>query len=253
MLLAKLCFPCYASDMSRFSIPSSHAPFGPTDRNAFLLAGLLSACMLIALLAGFAIERLKPKPRNLADSIVGDWTVAPDIRSLVVNPETKELLQKIYSQILTRVYVNSDGRKLMLSIAYGNDQRGGLQAHKPEVCYPAQGFSLNTVSDSAIKTPYGPLSSRRLETVKGSRYEPVTYWFTMGDNRVLSTFDRRWVEIKSTLTGQIPDGLLFRVSSIDRNTAAAFKDHDQFVNQLLSSVRAQDRIRLTGLKPPTEQ
>ena len=30
----------------------------------------------------------------------------------------------------------------MLSIAYGKNQSDALQLHKPEICYPAQGFTL---------------------------------------------------------------------------------------------------------------
>jgi EpsI family protein len=40
-------------------------------------------------------------------------------------------------------YVNASGYRIMLSLAYGSDQRGALQAHKPEVRYPAQGFTLH--------------------------------------------------------------------------------------------------------------
>ena len=72
----------------------------------------------------------------------GDWTELPDQPAQVVNPQTKELLDTLYSQILTRTYVNKDGYRIMLSMAYGDDQRGGLQAHRPEVCYPAQGFKV---------------------------------------------------------------------------------------------------------------
>ena len=35
-------------------------------------------------------------------------------------------------------------------MAYGDDQRGGLQAHRPEVCYPAQGFKLGKVEDGTL-------------------------------------------------------------------------------------------------------
>jgi len=51
-------------------------------------------------------------------------------------------LDKLYSQILNRVYVNATGYRIMLLLAYGSDQHGSLQADKPEVCYPAQGFAL---------------------------------------------------------------------------------------------------------------
>jgi hypothetical protein len=41
--------------------------------------------------------------------------------------------------------------------------------------------------------------------------------------------------------------LLFRVSSIDPDQALANKFQDQFINQLLQSVSAADRKRLSGL------
>src|SRR5690349_2204105 len=63
----------------------------------------------------------------------GEWTELLEQNVQVVNPQTKELLDKLYSQLLTRTYVNKQGYRIMLSMAYGDDQRGGLQAHRPEV------------------------------------------------------------------------------------------------------------------------
>ena len=51
----------------------------------------------------------------------------------------------------------------MLSMAYGDDQRGGLQAHRPEVCYPAQGFKLGKVEDGSLSTSFGNIEVRRLD------------------------------------------------------------------------------------------
>jgi len=47
--------------------------------------------------------------------------------------------------------------------------------------------------------------------------------------------------------GQIPDGLLFRVSSIDENTPRAYAIQDQFIADLLKAVNDKDRKRLSGL------
>ena len=98
--------------------------------------------------ANFLLEDVVPKQ-------FGDWRELPQLGAYVVNPQTKELLDKLYSQILTRTYVNSSGYRIMLSLAYGDDQRGGLQAHKPEVCYPAQGFALHSNQEAQVATPFG--------------------------------------------------------------------------------------------------
>jgi len=97
-----------------------------------------------------------------------------------------------------------------------------------------------------LTTQYGEIPVRRLFTSKGQRVEPVTYWLRIGD-RVVRGWQRRLVELRYTLTGRVPDGLLFRVSSIDPDQARANKLQDQFVNQLLQSVSSTDRKRLSGL------
>jgi EpsI family protein len=135
----------------------------------------------------------------------------------------------------------------MLSLAYGDDQRGGLAAHKPEVCYPAQGFALLGMNEFALQTPFGEIAAKRLNTSLGQRREPVTYWFAVGDTAIKNRVQQRLVEIKLGLTGQIPDGLLFRVSSIDDSPVNAYAQQDAFIKELLGAVPASDRKRLSGL------
>lgn len=177
----------------------------------------------------------------------GGWRHEAQPVAQVINPQTKELLDKLYSQILSRTYVNAEGYRIMLSIAYGNDQRGALQAHKPEVCYPAQGFKLQSLTAAILDTEFGGIPATRLFTTLGQRKEPVTYWFTVGDSAVKSGIEKRIVEFRYGLTGQIPDGMLFRVSSIDGDQSRAYRFQDQFVMQLLGAVPAADRLRLSGL------
>lgn len=175
------------------------------------------------------------------------WSAEPQPMAQVINPQTKELLDKLYSQILSRTYVNAEGYRIMLSIAYGNDQRGDLQAHKPEVCYPAQGFKLQSLTSAILATEFGSIPATRLFATMGQRKEPVTYWFTVGDSAVQSVIQKRIVEFRYGITGQIPDGMLFRVSSIDGDQARAYWFQDRFVTELLGSVAPSDRIRLSGL------
>jgi EpsI family protein len=219
------------------------------------IAIVLAALMAVATAGGIAARpAAKPPgsaPRYLLEDTVprqfGEWRALPDETVQVVNPQTRELLDKLYSQILARTYVNSQGYRVMLSLAYGDEQRGDLQAHKPEVCYPAQGFKLHFNEPVELATPFGGIAARRLGTSLGRRQEPVTYWFTMGDRPVSSKWEKRLTEIRLGLTGQVPDGLLFRVSSIDEDPERAFRMQDEFVNALLKTVPARDRLRLSGL------
>jgi EpsI family protein len=219
-------------------------------RVAVVMAVMMTLAAVGALAARPAPVPPGTAPRYLLDDMVpksfGDWRLVPEAGQ-VVNPQTKELLDKLYSQLLSRTYVNSQGYRVMLSLAYGDQQRGELQAHKPETCYPAQGFKLLSNVESTVKTPFGDIAARRLNTTLGPRHEPITYWFTVGDTRVKNIVEQRIVEIKLGLTGQIPDGLLFRVSSIDDTPPRAYQVHDGFVRDLLKTVSTVDRKRLSGL------
>jgi len=215
------------------------------------------AWILGALMFGTAIAGVLAKPTRLTVNPItletdvpkqfGEWTEVVEQSGQLVNPETEQLLKTLYSQILSRTYVNKQGYRIMLSAAYGDDQRGGLQAHRPEVCYPAQGFKVNSLQDGAMPTSFGNIDVRRLTTTKGPRDEPVTYWLTVGDHVIRNQFDKRLMEFRLALTGQIPDGLLFRISSIDKEPKRAFTMQQQFVADLMGAVPTETRRQLSGL------
>ena len=222
----------------------------PSNRFAVLIAVLMVSASagaialrpdtMVSEISKISLETMIPKQ-------FGDWREEPQRALQVINPQTQELLDKLYNQVLSRVYINSEGYRVMLSLAYGSDQRGALQAHKPEVCYPAQGFTLHSSQKIPLTTPFGEIPAQRLYTTLGPRQEPITYWFTVGDTAVQSTLQKRLVDLRFGLTGQIPDGLLFRVSSIDGDQKRANRLQDQFVSQLLQAIPAEDRKRLSGL------
>lgn len=225
-----------------------------TYRIAFVIAALMFAASVGAMVArpGTRLADERP-PISLATMIptqFGDWREEPMSRVQVVNPQVQALLDKLYTEILSRTYVNAGGYRIMLSLAYGSDQRGSLQAHKPEVCYPAQGFILQKNVAGQLGTAYGDIPVRRLFGNLGQREEPVTYWFTVGDQAVQGSTQKRLVDLRYGLTGRIPDGLLFRVSSIDGDQPRAYRMQDLFANQLLQAVSPQDRKRLSGLGGP---
>jgi EpsI family protein len=232
------------------SLTFGKLPVMSSIRIAFLIAALMIAASIGAVVARPSVKLSDEKPILLETMVpkqFGDWSEQPQFFAQVVNPQTQETLDKLYSQILGRTYANSSGYRIMISLAYGSDQRGSLQAHKPEACYPAQGFTLQKNEAGQLVTSFGDIPVRRLFTTMATRKEPVTYWFTVGDQAVMGRTQKKLVELRFGLTGRIPDGLLFRVSSIDPDQAHANQLHDQFVNQLLQAVPPAERKRLSGL------
>jgi EpsI family protein len=178
-----------------------------------------------------------------------NWKIDPSSELLMINPETEGLLKKIYNQTLSRTYINSKGERVMLSIAYGSGQSTDLHVHRPEICYTAGGFDIGEMKKSYVETAIGRIPVMHLVAKQGARIEPITYWIRVGDS-----LTRGWVQQKLTaiaygLTGKIPDGLLFRVSTISSNEQDAFRIQQVFLNSILQSVKSEDRYWLVGQLP----
>ncbi|WMJ09596.1 exosortase-associated protein EpsI, B-type [Nitrosomonas sp. sh817] len=176
----------------------------------------------------------------------GNWKIDESIIPLQVDADTQAKLDKIYNQTLSRTYVNSYGERIMLSVAYGGDQSDNLAIHKPEVCYYAQGFEVMKIYADELLTQYGKFPIKRLMAVKGSRNEPITYWVTIGNKAVLPGIEEKLQQLRYGLTGNVPDGMLVRVSSIDTDRERAYQLQNIFIQDLLSMVADGERIRLIG-------
>ncbi|MET3132129.1 EpsI family protein [Oxalobacteraceae bacterium GrIS 1.11] len=180
----------------------------------------------------------------------GDWKEEKSGFAGVVNPRTEAAIKAIYTQTLSRTYINGSGYRVMLSLAYGANQSDGLNLHFPEVCYPAQGFEVTSNQNGILATPQGNIMVKRLETnLSGQRFEPVTYWSTVGDFVANNGVNKKMVEMRYRLGGQIPDGLLFRVSSIDTDAARSFQQQGDFVTALAAVLPSADKRRLMGFAP----
>lgn len=174
-----------------------------------------------------------------------DWVV-------IENPEPMPSAQTVagdrpypYSQELAVTYGNAAGERVMLSIAYGRNQLNHrLNAHRPEYCYQAQGFTVSGATDEHLATPYGSLPVRRLNTGLRKRKEPVTYWMTVSDEAVLPGWSRVLAQARHGLRGAIPDGVLVRVSSLDPDPRRAYASHDRFVREWLASLPPERRALL---------
>lgn len=188
---------------------------------------------------GFDLERIVP-------ASFGDWRIDPQVVPIPPSPDVKANLDKIYDQMVNRTYVNSRDERIMLSIAYGGEQSDNLKAHRQEVCYAAQGFQIRGLIQGALEVGQSTIPVTRMHAVSGKRSEPVTYWFTMGDKVVLGRFERLMVQIKYGLSGEIPDGMLVRVSNISADPDAAYRAHDVFLRDLMAAVDRPYANRFLG-------
>jgi EpsI family protein len=180
----------------------------------------------------------------------GEWREESQNSAQIVDPQQQQVIKKIYTQTLNRTYVNDKGYRVMLALAYGEDQRDSMQVHYPEICYPAQGFALQDKKTGTLDTETGPIAVTRILTSLGPRNEPVTYWTTVGDRVVQTGIQKKIAEMSYGLNGKIPDGMLIRVSSIDADATHAYEMQDRFADQMLRDLKPEYRKRLDGNPQP---
>jgi EpsI family protein len=224
-------------------------------RSPVLRALLLAATLLVA--AGLA-RGLKPE-RSIADELLridlraqvptafGGWRVDPAVAPVLPDPTLQARLDSVYDQTLARTYVNPQGERVMLTIAYGRDQSSEATAvHRPEFCYGAQGFGIRHDGESRVVLPGGAaVRVQRLVGTLGQRVEPISYWVTLADQATLPGFGRKWAQLRMGLSGVVADGMLVRVSTLDAGDTP-YALQDKFLHDLARSLPPAVRARYFG-------
>jgi EpsI family protein len=191
------------------------------------------------------------KPLNLEQLLpvqLGQWRVDESLPAVLPSPDLERRLSTVYNQTLSRTYINPARDRVMLSVAYGGDQSDGTRAHRPESCYPAQGFAIlsNRVDQLALVPQAHDIRVRRLTARAGSRWEPITYWVVVGDEIALSGTEQKLAQLRYGVRGLIPDGMLVRISNISRDSAESYRLHDDFARQAYASIEAGQLQRVFG-------
>lgn len=236
-------------DTSLTAAPLQADPTLP--RRAMLLAGAcLGALAATHLLKPDKLVAASGPKVKLDDHVpvaFAGWKIDRSIVPLEPAPDVVSKIQAIYDATLARTYVNARGERVMLSIAYGGDQSGRLRVHRPEACYSAQGFHVKQVREDLLDAGGGvQIETKRLLARLGPRPEPITYWIRVGKSTVASNTGQRLEQLRYAINGEVPDGLIFRVSSVTQDTEAGYRLHNAFVRDLMAAVSPESRVTLAG-------
>jgi len=173
----------------------------------------------------------------------GNWSYAT--ASGLIMPPQDQLRDQLYTQILTRTYTSPDGAEMMLLIACNGSQDGVVEVHRPEVCYPAGGFKLLEVADhQTVLAPGVTVPSRYIDAESPLRRERMIYWTRIGNGFPRKWSEQRWSVFTQNLAGEIPDGLLIRISSIRPDASAATLD--SFARELYGALGRKMQRALVG-------
>ena len=229
------------------------------QRMPLLRAVWLLAAMLIAV--GLA-QGLKPI-RLMADRLpaidlkaqvpdeFSGWRIDPDTAPVLPDPSLQQRLDSLYDQTLARTYVNEQGERVMLTIAYGRDQSSEATAvHRPEFCYGAQGFDVRGAGLGQVALPAGQVTVQRLVGRLGPRVEPISYWVTLAEEATLPGVGRKLEQLRHGLDGEVADGMLVRVSTLVNPGAevspASYATQDRFLQDFARALPQAVRPRYFG-------
>lgn len=222
-----------------------------------MIVGRRHAIMGLACLAaaGSAMA-LKPRRRmSLGGDAVLDeviprrfagWTEQPT--DALITPEDEDsLAARLYSQIVGRLYVNDAGAMVMLLIAYGDTQNDLLQLHRPEICYPAFGFTIARSFKARIPLAGSiAIPARALTASSPQRVEQILYWTRIGKHLPTDGREQRIAKLEDQFAGVVPDGILVRISMIGDSPTEGLDLNRRFARDLISAVPARDRAMLVG-------
>lgn len=212
------------------------------SRRSLLIGATLAAASGIAFARQPVITYApvdKESFRNWIPPKVGPWTV--DTASGVVLPPQDALSDRLYDNLVTRIYLAPNQPAIMLLLAYNNIQDGVLQVHRPEICYPVGGFELSNARQGHFVIGAKSVPVNYFTATGSGRVEQVGYFTRVGDDFPQSWSDQRISVIKANLAQEVPDALMMRVSALaigqDQARSVLSDFTSQFYNN--SDVRLQ--------------
>lgn len=207
-----------------------HRVGGRLDRRRFLIGAAFAAAVGVsqARMPRRAAPRIaKDRFESWMPNVIGPWSFYA--ASGVVLPPPDSLSDRLYDNLITRVYTAEREPMVMVAIAYNNIQNGVIQVHRPEFCYPAGGFRLSPTQFVEVDTLRRPIYAGFFSATNYERTEQVLYWTRVGDDYPRTWAEQRLAVVRANLRGIIPDGMLARVSVVADQPREALVKLQEFV------------------------
>jgi EpsI family protein len=181
----------------------------------------------------FAAPIAEARFRQMIPAKVGGWASRKSAE--LVLPAEDEGQDKLYENLETRIYEGNGLPAIMFLIAYSSVQRNDVHVHRPEVCYPAAGFPILWTKPATVEVGRRKLLTRELLADRGGLNERIIYWVRVGDEFPIGWAEQRLTMALSNARGITPDGVLFRVSTIEDDPGRAASALRMFIKQFVAA------------------
>lgn len=219
-------------------------PSSSTLLRSVVIAGALGASAVVAMVATPTVHEIQNAPdlENTVPKQFGAWRELPNPRVQVSLSTGETSFDQPYDQSVMRTYIDNQGHAIQVALAWGKRQRQEVKIHRPELCYPAQGFAVESLSDVTfpLNTPEGhPVTGKRmLAKDRNGGLEAVSYWIRVGSIYSDTAWQTRLHILKEGLAGKVTDGVLVRVSQRAEpgaNLDELYSRQEKFAAELVSA------------------
>lgn len=183
--------------------------------------------------------------RLLPDRVEG-WSLDREAAAFVRAADARGRQLGIYDQVLERTFVHPGAGRVMLSLAYLGTQSSDMQLHRPEVCYRAAGFRVGEPAEALLDLGGRHIPVTRLVAQMPGRPEPITYWTIVGGEAVPARAQGGFDRLQRMVRRRGAAGLLVRISTIEHDSAAAFRLHADFAAGMARALAPAQRDFVTG-------
>ena len=221
----------------------------PLDRRTVMVGGAFAAAFGMAAWLTPREQMRYLKGSQLSAVIperFGSWRSQFD-PSLIVPPTEGSLTDRLYDDLVTRRYVNTDtGQQILLLVAYGGTQTDDLQLHRPEACYPAVGMQIAARQPVMLDLDGRKIPAVELTATAPGRAEDIIYWSRMGNSFPQTAQAQRSEKLSHAFEGYIPDGILVRASAVRPQNVPSNTDLREFLREMVAAVTDENRLALIG-------
>ncbi|MEE4538151.1 MAG: exosortase-associated protein EpsI, V-type [Erythrobacter sp.] len=206
-----------------------------------------------ALASGFAYARTPQVYAPVVDpeefeswvpANVGRWREIG--ASGVILPPPDETRDRLYDSVVTRTYAAPGLEPVMLLLAYNNMQDGVLQVHRPEICYSVGGHEITDTQETRMTLGQRVVPANRFTAIGPQGAEEVEYFTRLGNAFPTSWAQQRLAVMRANIAGDIPDGMMMRVSQLGTDRDKKRLVMGEFANEFFNRTPEPLRRLLVG-------
>jgi len=155
----------------------------------------------------------------------------------LILPPRDELSDRLYDEVLTRTYLAPGQIPVMALFAYGSVQNLSLELHRPEECYPQQGFEIGAAERMPLRLDGHDIPASFLTARRPDGYvEQLLFWSRIGPHFPPDRTTQSLIVARENFAGRMPDGILVRLSLPTGDRALALRVAGRFMADLAAEL-----------------